>query len=307
MARNYSRPLNTPQLAGQFIRDALGIGNKELSKFSKKIVDAERSSADINSRDSTLNSHQYRDSNFVNDHDRLELKVAIVNECLTKPRLDDDDDIRLGIGGCVPNGKLIQDRQAYIIIGPPASGKSSIANKVAEEYGAFILDSDYAKRKLPEFEDSLLGATVVHDESNEIMFGNEKSSGYPSVLELATSHNCNLVIPKVGGKLEELKKFIKILQAYDYEIHITLVYLDREAATRRALYRFIQTNRYVSLAYVFDICGNNPVVSYFFLKKVVNLGVRSWGIISTDVPKGSSPFQIESDEENPAKLFKPKV
>ena len=55
----------------------------------------------------------------------------------------------------------------------PASGKSTIANSIADLYGAYIIDSDFAKRKIPEFGHEF-GASIVHEESSIITFGSRK-------------------------------------------------------------------------------------------------------------------------------------
>ena len=47
----------------------------------------------------------------------------------------------------VPNG-----RQAYIVLGPPASGKSFFAEEIAKNYDLAIADNDDAKAIIPELE-----------------------------------------------------------------------------------------------------------------------------------------------------------
>lgn len=66
------------------------------------------------------------------------------------------------------NGAEKKERKAFIVIGLPASGKSSaVAEPLAQKYGALIIDSDEAKERLPEFTDGLL-ADAVHEESSDI-------------------------------------------------------------------------------------------------------------------------------------------
>ena len=89
----------------------------------------------------------------------------------------DDDKIKLGVGGCLPlpDGHLNNDKQFYIVIGLPASGKSSISAKIADATGSAVLDSDFAKRKLPEFREKDNGASLVHKESQVIVMGNPEN------------------------------------------------------------------------------------------------------------------------------------
>ena len=66
------------------------------------------------------------------------------------------------------NGAQQKDRKAFLVMGLPASGKSSaVAESVAKENGALIIDSDLVKEKLPEFSGGLL-ASAVHNESSLI-------------------------------------------------------------------------------------------------------------------------------------------
>jgi len=97
--------------------------------------------------------------------------------------LKSDEDITLGKGGSAPIKKLKQNGKAFIFIGLPASGKSTISNEISDKHGCFILDSDFAKRKIPEYHDLQFGASLVLEESIDIVFGEEKKTGYKSLLE----------------------------------------------------------------------------------------------------------------------------
>jgi hypothetical protein len=98
---------------------------------------------------------------------------------------DSDDHIKLGKGGAVPQN-LMRSKDACVLIGLPASGKSTIARRFATEYGAIILDSDFAKRKLPEFPNYPWGASIVHEESAKIIFG-EEEDGFASLFAKASN------------------------------------------------------------------------------------------------------------------------
>lgn len=58
-----------------------------------------------------------------------------------------------------PDGKPRYDnpvrrgKQLHLLLGLPASGKSTIADKISEATGARILDSDMAKEMIPEYSD----------------------------------------------------------------------------------------------------------------------------------------------------------
>ena len=75
-------------------------------------------------------------------------------------------------------------KQAFVLIGLPASGKSSIAVDIADKYGALLLDSDLAKRKLPEYKVYPWGASLVNAESSLIVFGDKVNARTPLCMNM---------------------------------------------------------------------------------------------------------------------------
>ncbi|MGL5891050.1 MAG: zeta toxin family protein, partial [Bacteroidia bacterium] len=173
-------------------------------------------------------------------------------------------------------------------------------NNIAEEYGALILDADYAKRKLPEFLSLPFGATLVHEESLEIIFGEESGNGYESLLQKAIAWNINLVIPKIGNKTSGIIDLCTLLEKYGYQSHLTLISVDRKIATKRALQRFIDSRRYVPLGLIFDDYSNNPTISYFTLKRDFASKIATFGLINTEK---SIPQRIEFQSGNPSEKY----
>lgn len=95
----------------------------------------------------TLRYDSYRNPSYFDYKSRNKLHKQIFEELCSFERPIDEDKIRLGFGGALPIGKKPQmNRQAYFVIGLPASGKSAISNRISDTNGAIILDSDYAKR-----------------------------------------------------------------------------------------------------------------------------------------------------------------
>jgi len=210
----------------------------------------------------------------------------------------------------LPAAQVQNDSQAYIIIGLPASGKSGIAKDIADMCGAVILDSDFAKRKLPEFKATPAGASLVHDESDLIIFGtydrDDKPAAFESLFDLCLKAAANIVIPKIGYDSNKLLSFSKSLKEnYNYDVHLILVSLDRRQATIRALNRFQRTKRYVPLSLIFDGYGNDPILTYYRLKtsRAKSRIFRSLGKLSTDVPKGSRPVLIDHKGSSPALIY----
>lgn len=294
------RPLYDKRLVQHFVENILEISKPdELKVAVNKITSAELKLPNTKNK-TTLKHDSFRDPNYVDEKSRIQLRNQIFEELISTERPEDDDKITIGYGGALPRGTEVKsENQAYIIIGPPASGKSSISNKVSDHYGAIILDSDFAKRKFPEYSEDY-GASLVHEESTAIVFGEQDVTEY-NMLEYCCAVGHNIVIPRIGHNVAPILKLTDKLKEYNYEVHITLISLDRKKATQRAYYRFLETGRYVPLTLIFDGYANDPILSYYRLKDKTCF--KSYGKISTDVKKGHSPILVEGSEGNPAKLF----
>lgn len=273
------------------------------TNIANQIVEAETLLAS-NGSGSTLSNPKDRVKFYEDDPKRWELRGQIVNELFTKKRLPKDDDIKLGEGGALPLTKLKRDSQAFVITGPPASGKSGISEKIADFYGAVILDSDYSKRKMPEY-DAVVGASKCHAESGILILGGTFLNQYKfqTLLDLCGKEGINIVVPKIGDSPESLVDLAQQLKIFGYDVHLTLLDLDRKQATLRAAKRFHNSKRYVPLSVIYDVYGNEPIISYFKVKAFHHDEFKTLGLLSNDVMIGKTPKVIESEKGNPAELF----
>lgn len=304
MNNNFARLLKNQEQIEEFLTLSLGIRLKDYRNIEYKIITSEKGVVDgLQNPTSTVS--KFRDRLYATDQKRLELQKRIVNELFALPLLRNDDLIKLGKGGALPR-KPRKGSQAFILIGLPASGKSGIATRIAQTHGAIILDSDFAKRKLPEYSKYPWGASIVHAESSMIVFGDEKKSGFASLYAKAITEKYNLVIPKIGAEPDDILPYCEALKNAGYKVHLTLIYLPKEKSTIRALMRFYKTKRYVPLSLIFDVYGDNPALTYFLLKNRNPGWIDSFGIINTDVPTNKPAFGTDIMGNNPAKLFKPK-
>ena len=249
-----------------------------------KILEAERN---MNGYEEvpTLTHKDNRDFEYREDNKRNELRQQILDELINLERLDNDDEIKLGIGGAKPRAPLLKEKKAFYIMGPPASGKSMIANKLADTFGAYILDSDYAKRKLPEYFNQIGGASLVHDESVALVF----NYNHCSLQDICIKNSYNIIIPKIGHNMQKVLKYCSTLQKIGYSVYLISVALDREKATQRAYYRYKQSLRCVPLSLIFDGYSNESTLNYFKIKEYHSEIFSGFAQISTDVPLHSSP------------------
>lgn len=256
------RPIITNEAVEEFLQNVVDVSDEnEIEEMGKAIVLREMALSRVNNK-STMHNTDYRDRQYRTEDSREQLREQIFRELITLPRLSDDEQIRLGEGGALPvSCSCISGKQAYIIIGLPASGKSGIATKIAEEKGAIILDADYAKRKLPEFNREY-GAALVHDESDAIIFG-----GRRNVFGYCVAGGFNMVIPKIGAKKEKIYELASELKEKGYSVHLVLVSVDRRVSTRRAYERYRKTQRYIPLTLIFDEYANEPTLTYYRIRE----------------------------------------
>lgn len=316
MAKNAARPLRYDAAIDEFLTNCLGVkkaitinGNIfQPSDISRRIRDAENSVEAV-ANITTLSSPSCRDTRYRSGRERQDLRDRIVEELCTLPRLADDETIRLGSGGALPlSGRLRYERNAYLVTGLPASGKSTLVNRISDDLGAMIVDSDYAKRKFPEFQ-SVAGAQLVHEESAIIVQGGEggDEEEMPSLIGFCKEQGCNIVMPKIGHDPHSLIALRDALIKSEYKVHLTMVELPRADATLRAVIRFLRTQRYVPLGRIFDIYANDPALTYYRFR-VSSMakagGWHSFGALSSE--NFSYRLLDCSDHVNPAALFKEK-
>lgn len=282
MTNSYARPLLDHESIELFLSRCLDIrhelrlpgGDKhDLLELCKCIRDAE-SASESALESSTITSRRNRVPQYRSDVAREGLRRQIVQELISNDRLGSDEDIRLGHGGSKPHGKEARPGAcAYIVTGLPASGKSTLVSAISDRLGAMVLDSDFAKRKLPEFAHALAGPMLVHEESRLLTFSN---SGPLSLSQYCISKKLNVVIPLVGNDERRLKAVRASFRAHGYRVHLTALLLSRATATERALVRFLKTGRYIPLSMIFDNYANDPVLNYY----------KAWMDADTDKDSG---------------------
>ena len=270
-----------------------------------KIVSSEKALIDYeNPGVQTLMYDNYRDRAYKTEAIRWTLREKIIEELITEVRLDDDDEIRLGKGGALPKTGVKAEKKAFLVIGLPASGKSGISSKIADKYHAVIIDSDYAKRKLPEFHKLGWGASLVHAESTQITSGFKDNPKKIMTLQTRSIHSgYNIVVPIIGNTSDKLIEAAKALISVGYEVHLTLVALPKQKATIRAVKRYNKSGRYVPLGMIFDDFGNDPSLIYYLLKCEGKTLFKSFGAISTDVDLGEPCFTFDLEGDNPARMY----
>ena len=191
-------------------------------------------------------------------------------------------------GNTIYNNDVERGRRLDIVIGLPASGKSSaIVDTISYEHHSMLIDNDEAKRQFPEFNKGW-GANTVHKESQIVE---------QAVFKQALSEGRNIVLPKVGSDAGKLvKSYISYAKDAGYKINVHFVDLDRNKALGRMMGRFIHTGRYLSPRlidkYANERDGNRIAQAYEELKMMdVIDGYSKW---DNDVGRGEKPILLET-------------
>lgn len=185
----------------------------------------------------------------------------------------------------VYDGVVNKDRRADIILGLPSSGKSSaLVDPISHEYKSRLVDSDEAKKLLPEFDDGW-GAGLVHNESKML---NKR------LLKYAIENGENIVLPKVGSEYDSIADIIKALKGQGYSVYVHFNDLDPAKAAGRNLRRFAKTGRFVDLDYTSFDYGNKPTGVFDQLVKEGD--IDGYTKVSNDVPEGQYPKQLYGTE-----------
>lgn len=133
-------------------------------------------------------------------------------------------------------GEVREESRLDIVIGLPAAGKSSvIVDSLSQEHGSKVIDSDDAKKLIPEFRDGI-GANIVHVESADIN---------NNVLQKARDIGQNIILPIIGSNPDSVKKTIDTMKGHGYKVYVHYVEVRPETARMRMLGRFITDGRFV--------------------------------------------------------------
>lgn len=182
-------------------------------------------------------------------------------------------------------GEIAQERRADIVIGAPAAGKSSVlVDPLSEQHKSRVIDSDDAKKLLPEYDEGR-GAGNVHRESS--MIRND-------LLVRAVENGDNLVWPTVGDKLDKLLRDIQNFRDNGYSVYLHLNELSASKATGRALGRYLSTGRFVDPEVVLKV-GDKPTQNYNYIRQQEGL-IDGYSHYSNDVPRGEKPILYEAGD-----------
>lgn len=156
------------------------------------------------------------------------------------------------------SGPVKQERKAFVIIGRPAGGKSSVfANPLSNQHGARIIDSDVVKEWLDGF-DGGYGAGYVQNMSSKIA---------DRAMDIAVQNGDNIVLPRIGG--ESVVRMAAALRLMGYDVKLYYNDVVPETSYMRSQSRFAKTGRFLSLDYLTTIKDKPSKIFSKFAEKSI--------------------------------------
>lgn len=190
-------------------------------------------------------------------------------------------------------GEVEQGHRVDVLIGLPASGKSTIADYISRLYKSRLIDNDDVKALFSDFNRGL-NSNYLHNESRFV---------HDQILGQAARRGDNIILPVVGHSFSSVAKQIALLKAKGYNVHLHMTDLAQSKAVGRSLNRMISPDsiRYLPPSYLMGVDPGNISATYDRLVKegLVNANTK-W---NTDIPKGANPVLIESSDIGDAGLF----
>lgn len=209
----------------------------------------------------------------------------------SEPTYNIDDEARQNLRNSIVSdtygeGAPKQGHRLDLVIGAPASGKSSLVNEIAAEHGSMIPDADEIKKMLPEYGSRGEGSQVVHKESTQLA---------SEVRAIGRARGDNTILQTIGDDPAQLRKNIQIYKDAGYSVHLHLIELPPEKAAARAVERYTKGGHFIDPEYIIKKVGLKPSRTYDIVKN--DEGISSYQKLSTDVERGSAPIRVESSAE----------
>lgn len=131
-------------------------------------------------------------------------------------------------------------KQAYVIIGNIASGKSTFAREIEQETKSIIIDPDKYKMGEQTEKGYFEGLTsLYHKPTDRERMQEPCSVACEKTLEIVSDAGMNLIMPKASTSLEKLEKQLERLSAKNYDIHLILIDAPIEDCANRNYYRYL--------------------------------------------------------------------
>jgi predicted ABC-type ATPase len=189
-------------------------------------------------------------------------------------------------GKDVFGGPVEKGRKMYLVIGPPAAGKSEVlANPLSRKNKALLIDADRVAAEHPNYQGGLNRAGVQGDSS-------DIAEGY--LLTKAINEGANIVMPLVGKTQSKLENIAKLARKSGYDVKLILNHVKPETAVERAQARARKTGRETPADYILKEVGNKPLETFKNLRKSSLFSEKT--AYSNEVPYGKSLKVLDTSD-----------
>jgi predicted ABC-type ATPase len=178
-----------------------------------------------------------------------------------------------------------EPKRAVILLGPPGSGKTSIAqNEVPDRGRLLLINSDDIQEQLSGYEPTL--APSYHEASADIA---EKY-----VMEPAIAEGRNFEVQWVGRTASKVENMVRRLKRADYRVELYYMHVTPEESAKRAINRFRDPNdgRFAPPRYALKV-GDGPRQTYQSVKQMLDPETDRWAFFDNMVPRGEKPKLVE--------------
>ena len=197
-----------------------------------------------------------------------------------------DSDGKVSYTGPIQHGKRVD-----MLLGPAASGKSTIADRISQENGSRFYDADQVKALHPNYKGGI-NEDYIHVEST---FINDER-----ILKAAESGE-NVILQSTGENMDSLMAKLQVFKDAGYEIHIHMTSLPKNKSLGRALSRFVGTGRYHDFKHLMKADPEKVKENFDILKG--DEGISGYANWNTDVPRNELPIPIEYSDNREIEIF----
>lgn len=179
------------------------------------------------------------------------------------------------------DGAAKKEKQAFILIGMRACGKSTVSAALAAEHGALNIDGDDIRDRIPEFDMYKLGRPIRK----------EKGEIRDRLLDRATENGDNILL-NYAGTVEKDVAEMQALKAKGYTLHLVHLTLPFDKVMQRSLHRLDATGGRMADPKDAIEQGDAPAAMYEKYKH--DPLFATYTEYSTDVPMGAPARLLET-------------
>lgn len=138
------------------------------------------------------------------------------------------------------NSHARYEKQAYIILGNIASGKSTYAKTIEEQTGSIIIDPDRFKMGEHTSHGFFEGFTsLYHEPTDRERLQDPCSDAAKKTLSNVADEGMNIIMPKATTSLDKLEKQLKVLTDKNYDVHLIMFESPIQDCADRNYFRYL--------------------------------------------------------------------